>query len=135
MVREQLAVLDHQRRIEYPRPVVFGIPDDHRDAGHLAPQPLDGTPDLGAHARMEQQILGRITGHRELGEHHDVSAVFIARRRGRRDDPRGIAVDIADHQVDLRHDTAHAPWNAHALPCKFMICPGVPISSHRGGLF
>ena len=34
---------------------------------------------------------------------------LVARPVGRRDDARGIALDVADHQIELRHDTAQPP--------------------------
>jgi hypothetical protein len=53
-------------------------------------------------------------------------------RRG--DDARGIAFDVADHQIELRHDTTQLPRLAQSdlLPkwSQFMKYPSVAIWSH-----
>ena len=41
---------------------------------------------------------------------------LLARLVGRRDDARGIALDVADHQVELRHDTTQPPRTTQSMP-------------------
>ena len=41
---------------------------------------------------------------------------LLARRVGRTDDARGVAVDVADHQIELRHDATQPPRFAQSEP-------------------
>ena len=107
MIGEHRAVANHDGRIENRRADIFGIAGDQGDAAHFLFEPLERARHLQAHAGVKQQVLRRIAGHREFRQHDHIRAIAIARLIGGGDDARGIAVDIADDQVELRHDTAH----------------------------
>jgi len=69
---------------------------------------------------MEQQVFGRVPRHRELGQQDHVGLILIARCDGRCHDARGIAVDVAHDQIELRHDATQLPCSGHAGPPKGM---------------
>ena len=50
--------------------------------------------------RFRQQVLGRVTGQRELGERDDVRALRLG-RLDLREDLFRVAVQVADHGVHL----------------------------------
>ena len=65
----------------------------------------------GTHeARPEEQILGRVARHRELGEEHEVGA-------GRpglldaREDQIAVPVEVPDRRVDLRKGQSHSSFS------------------------
>ena len=57
--------------------------------------------DLAAEAAMEQQILRRIAGERELGKHDEIGCELGLRAARGRDHARGVALDVADEQIEL----------------------------------
>ena len=50
---------------------------------------------------LEQQVLGRVAGERQLGEQHELGARLARARSMRRADLRLVARDVADDGVDL----------------------------------
>ena len=139
VIGEHRAVANHDGRIEDELALVFRITGDQGDPAHLALQPRDRARDLRAHARMEQQILGRIARHGEFRQHHHIGARSHRAPDSPLDDARGIALDVADDHIELRHDASQTPRAVQPDPlpssCKFMDFPPVPIRSHRGALF
>ena len=57
---------------------------------------------------LQHQVLRRVAGQRQLAEHQQVLA---ARGAAQRADPLDVAVDVADHRIDLRE--AHRQRFAH----------------------
>ena len=105
------SVVQHGRRVE---DVVALVDEAHhdreppRDACHLVER-LQIRLDEGG---LEQEILGRIAGDRELGEGHQLGAER-ARPLDRVHDHADVAVEVADRGVDLpQGDTepSHGPY-------------------------
>ena len=82
---------------------VLRVACDQGDAAHFLAQSLERARDLRAHAAVKQQVLGWIAGDGEFRQQHHICPLAVARRIGRLHDPRGVSVDVADHQVQLRH--------------------------------
>ena len=133
VIREHHAVAHHDRGIVDLRALVFRVAGDQRDAAHLGLQPLDRARDLGAHAGMEQQVLGRITRDRQFGQHHDVGA---ARGRALRWRPRRCARCCRRRRRPP--DSAAPSRNAAAADCVKLVpypscmhdLPSLPNRSH-----
>ena len=70
---------------------------------------------------LEQQVLGRVAGQRQLGEEHELGA-GVARRGDLLGDLGGVALEVADAAVDLREgeaergDQAHGPHSPRPRP-------------------
>ena len=75
--------------------------DERDDVGAGGRDLLERAAGRPHEARPQQQVLGRVAGHRELGQDDE-----IGRRRPRvldaRDDPVAVAGEVADDDVDLR---------------------------------
>ncbi len=105
---------------------------DHR-AGRLWPANHGGDATAGGsdaghrllalvqEARAQQQVLRRGTAHRQLGEHHQLGAVLVARLADHLDDALGVAGDIADREVELRHRDADRSHGNPACGCNAAI--------------
>ncbi len=117
------AAAAHQRRgVEDLAALVLRVAEHQVDRRRVAAQPLDGRLHLAPEAGVEQQVLGRIAGERELGQQHEVDAGLGPGPR-RRQHARGVAVDIADEQVVLREQQAkpggaHGFWTVLHLPAR-----------------
>ncbi len=122
------AVADHDGRIENLRPAYSGYPAIKVMPRTSCFKPLERAPHLQAHAGVKQQILRRVTRHREFRHQNHVRAMLIARSDRRRHDARGVAVDIADDQIELRHDTTQLPLLTHGVPLS-RFAMTVPISA------
>ncbi|MNS87869.1 hypothetical protein D3C72_1218250 [compost metagenome] len=68
-------------------------------------------------ARAQQQVLRRIAADRQLGEHHQPGAVLVARLADHLDDALGVAGDIANREVELRHRDADRSHEGPACGC------------------
>jgi hypothetical protein len=80
--------------------------EDRRAAGRLAREPLERV-EVVLHEHVAQdEVLGRITGDRELGEDDDVDGGF-GRPSGPLDEQVDVAFEIADRGVDLAERDAH----------------------------
>ena len=81
---------------------IFGVADDHAHAPHRLTdgreRPIDRLPE----AAMEQQVLGRITRQRQLGEQDKIGMQLSTGSTCNLDDSRSIAMHIADQEVVLR---------------------------------
>ena len=55
---------------------------------------------VGDEPGLQQQVLGRVAGDRQLGEGGDVAPSASARRE-RGEDALDVAVEVADPRVDL----------------------------------
>ena len=96
-----MAVFDDDTGIVDVVAVVFGKPDDHDDAVHLAPQLVDRRFDTGPQSCMKQQVFRRITADAQLGEDDEIGTQLIASTRSKVDDLLRIASDVTDDEVDL----------------------------------
>jgi hypothetical protein len=76
-------------------------PDNGRGLADLGGHPLGGGPAGGQERRLEDQVLGRVAGQRELGEDHQVGAGGGRLGVGAQHPP-DIAVEVPDDRVDLR---------------------------------
>ena len=79
----------------------LGVADDRDDPLDAGGDPLQRGARVGEEVLLEQQVLGRVAGERQLGEDDELRA-----RRARRGDLAGdlrlVAGDVADDGVDLR---------------------------------
>ncbi len=76
-------------------------------------------------ARAQQQVFRRVAAHRQLGEHHQLGAVLVARLADHLDDALGVAGDIADREVELRHRDADRSHGIPACGCNAaIVTPG-----------
>jgi len=78
----------------------LGEADQGDDVVGLGRQPLDGGAGVGEEVLLEQQVLGRVAGNRQLGEHDELRALMA----GARDVPLDLGHvpgDVADGGVDL----------------------------------
>ena len=57
--------------------------------------------------RLQQQVLGRVAGDRQLGEGDQVATIGLGRLHGS-DDALDVAVEVADDQVELSQGEAQA---------------------------
>ena len=101
------AVGAHGQRVEE---LVAGPVDEADEGG--APtggggDPVERLEVVGDEARLQQQVLRRVAGDRQLGERHQVAAVGLG-RLDRVDEALDVAVEIADHEVELRQGDAQA---------------------------
>ena len=83
-----------------------GGPDERDDLGARASDLVDRRAGRADEPRSEQEVLGRIAGDRELGEHDEIGrrpAGFGDRTR----DPLDVAVEIADDDVQLGERESH----------------------------
>ena len=93
---------------------------DHR----RAPTTFGGNPGeygavVGHEGRPRQEVLGRIAGHRQLGEHGQVGPGPLGLGQGDLD-PVGVAVEVAHHGVDLARGDAHS---GHGARLPGVVCP------------
>ena len=91
---------------------------DHGDAalggrGHLG----QGGQVVGHEPGLQQQVLGRVAGDRQLREDGHVGAGLLGDAEGR-DDPLGVAAQVADDRIELaeRHAQAGHHSRAYARP-------------------
>ncbi len=84
---------------------VLGEADDRDDVDRLGGQVGKGSGRLVEEVRLEQQVLGRVAGQRQLGE-DDQRRAALARLDGGGGDPVRVAGDVADGRVDLRERAA-----------------------------
>jgi hypothetical protein len=126
VVRETLLVIDRRDSapvadrggIEQAVVICIHETDDgdeiSRDGGDLVER-----GEVRPHERpLQDEVLGRVAGHRELGEGDDLGPCSSSLFDGR-DDARAVAVDVADGEVQLRErDLRHRPSVAgpHAAP-------------------
>ena len=71
--------------------------------------------------RLQQQVLRRVPGEPELGEYHEPGAL-AARVVDRRRDLLGVAVDVSDGGVELRHGQAQR-LGAHRHRFQYAMLP------------
>src|SRR6476619_3369342 len=75
-------------------------PDERHDAVGLGRDLLDRGARGTDECRSQEEILGRVAGRRELGVHDEIGDCG-SRLRERLEDEPAIAVEIADHGVEL----------------------------------
>ena len=68
--------------------------------------PLDRGARVGQEVLLEQQVLGRVAGDRQLGEEHELRA-GVARLGDAGEDARLVAGDVADDRVELGEGDPH----------------------------
>ncbi len=108
VVRQPLLAVAHEHgAVPQPgggvvqRPVrVLGVAHEDVDAARGVGDARESGVDALAEPAVEQQVLGRVAGDRELGRHQQPSAQ-LARRRDARDDLVRIPGRVADHRVEL----------------------------------
>ena len=81
-------------------------PDERHGVGARARDLVDGGASRADEARPEQEILGRIAGDRELGEHDEIGR-RASRLGDRARDPLDVAVEVADDDVQLGEREPH----------------------------
>jgi hypothetical protein len=95
-------------------PVRLRVPDesdDVRDAGGELPE---GPRVCVEEVPLEQQVLGRVAGERQLRKHDDLGAL-AAGALDRVADLRRVAVDVADRRIELgERDAQLSALRSHA---------------------
>ena len=107
VVREQFLHRDAPHRAggadrgRVAQPAGIGhVADDRRTAAHAGRDGGERGLARGDKVRLQQQVLGRVAGHDELGEDGDVGAGPLSRGQ-RAEDPPDVPFEVADHRVDL----------------------------------
>jgi hypothetical protein len=83
----------------------LGEADQRHDVADVRSQLVQRRAGGVAEVRLQQEVLGRVAGQGQLGEHDELRA-GLPRTRGRVGDPGGVPVDVADDRVDLRQRDA-----------------------------
>jgi len=83
-----------------------GEADERDDALRLRRDLLQRARGGADEAGSQQEVLGRITGHRELGEEREVRAL-VARLLEAREDQVAVAVEVAHDGIDLSESQPH----------------------------
>ena len=78
----------------------LGVADDRDDAGRVLRDALDRRARVGEEVLLQQQVLGRVAGDRQLGEEDHLGS-RAARAAQAVADLRLVAGDVADDGVDL----------------------------------
>src|SRR5690554_6004595 len=89
-----------------PGAVSRRITDDEVDAARALGEPPQRALDLIVKARAKEQILRRITGHREFRKNGAMGPGAVARVFRRPQDPPGVAVRVPDGEVVLSQHEA-----------------------------
>ena len=92
---------------------VFGKPDQESAARARRAQRGHALLDGDAEAAMEQQVFGRITRQRELGQHQEVGRELAAGALGRGHDGFRVARDVAHEQIQLPEGDAQFVRRCH----------------------
>ena len=80
--------------------------DERHGVGARARDLVDGGASRAHEAGPEQEILGRVAGDRELGEHDEIGR-RASRLGDRARDPLDVAVEVADDDVQLGEGEPH----------------------------
>ena len=107
---EHPAVRAHRGGVEEVAPR-FGEPDDRGRAPGARRDLLERLTRLRHERRAQQQVFGRVAGDRELGEGDEIAARRLGAVVGI-EDARRVAVEVADHEIELRGRDAEP---GHAL--------------------
>jgi hypothetical protein len=100
------AVVQHRRGVEDVVPLVHEAEDGRQSPALL--RDLPEGPQVGFdEGRLEEQVLGRVAGQRQLGEGDDVAA-GDARARHPVNDHARIGLDGAHRRVDLSQPHPHS---------------------------
>ena len=94
-----LAVGAHRGRVVEVEAGVDEAHHRHAPAG-AGGHPVEGGPVVGDEAGLEQEVLGRVAGDRQLGEHGHVALGDLGPVDGV-EDGGGVAVEVAHDQVEL----------------------------------
>ena len=86
----------------------LGEADDRDDASRVGGDPLDRGARVGEEVLLEQQVLGRVAGDRQLGEERELRA-GLACARELLANLGLVAGDVADGGVDLGERDPHSP--------------------------
>ena len=119
MRRAHLARLDERRGVEDLRTGVFR--KAHKESAartsglELGKARVDGQ----AKPAMEQQVLGRISRERELGQHQQVRVELAAGTLRGGDDALRVTRDVAHEQVELPEGDAQFLVRGHLLAREF----------------
>ena len=84
----------------------LGEPDDRDDVHRLGGDPLQRLAGIGEEVLLEQEVLRRVAGDRELGEEDDLGT-RLPRLAQAREDLLGVAGDVADGGVELGQSDPH----------------------------
>src|SRR5690606_7255463 len=93
-------------------------PDDHGALAGRGRHPVERPPVVGDEAGLQQQVLGRVAGQRQLGEDGQVAARLLGLPGGAQH-ALDVAVEVADGRVDLAErdaDAGHGPPGYGRVP-------------------
>ena len=96
---DDLAAGAHRGRVPEVAVVVHEA-DHRRTARGGRGDAFEGPLVVGDEAGLQQQVLGRVAGGRQLGEEGDVAALGLGAAQ-RLEDPLDVAVEVPDPRVDL----------------------------------
>ena len=126
VVRQQLLAVDAEHpAVRADRRRVVEVTARLREADHRRAAPGAGRElverlgRLRDERRPQQQVLGRVAGDRQLGEDDEIAARGLRLLVGV-EDPLGVAVEVADDDVDLggsavpRSRSHSRSWPGHA---------------------
>ena len=121
--RLDLAVGQHRDRVEDVL-AALGEADDGHDPLDPGGDRVERLARAAQEVLLEQQVLGRVAGDRQLGQQHQLGAA-VARRLDVARDPRRVALEVADVAVDLgEREPQGMQWTGHRA--------GNPIHARRG---
>ena len=101
---QPLAVVEGTGQVPEPPLAATWVADDHQHvANHLLGHAGARRAQAALHGGPQQQVLRRIAGQEEFGQHHDIGAMLDARFAHRLDGAFGIAGNIPHQGVQLSH--------------------------------
>ena len=107
--------------------------DERHGLGARARDLVDGRAGRTDESGPKQEILGRIAGDRELGEHDEIGR-RPSRLGDRARDPLDVAVEVADDDVQLGEGEPHRDTSFRLMitnPTLAASGSGVPAEDHR----
>ncbi len=105
---DDLPVTDDGSRVVQLPLATQRVSDDRRHLSDVLFQACQEFIDKINKVRTQKQVLRRIAGEGQLGEDNHVGRELIAGAATGGNDPVGIAVEVTDDAIQLRHDDAQA---------------------------
>ena len=100
------ALLEHAGNVVQPILLQQRVANNGGDAGNILTQRFNRGIDMLHEMWPQQQVFRGITGQCQLGKYNRVCGQFVTRTLAGRQYLTGIAVNITDQIILLRHDDA-----------------------------
>jgi hypothetical protein len=110
----EAAVVGHRRRVRDVVPPVHEA-DDDGEADRGADDVVEGAQVALDERRLEEEVLRRVAGERQLGEGHQVDAEGAGARQ-RLEDAARVPLEVADRRVDLAEPDPEEPHVEGSIP-------------------